>query len=123
MGNLVAPKSADPTGTWTRCTQDLGSCSSEQLGVLEEFRIRMVRALEVADSATIAQSVGDWYNARNVNDFVLVDGPYPSNPTCSGRTTHSEETHFAEHLVQCTWFLPNKLERKLLESGRQDQQV
>ncbi|BBN06557.1 hypothetical protein Mp_3g22170 [Marchantia polymorpha subsp. ruderalis] len=131
IGNLVAPKSADPTGTWTRCTQDLGSCSSKQLGVLEEFRIRMVRALEAADSAvrgefviscyahcmatdtarwnghqtflingkTIAQSVGDWYNARNVNDFVLVDGPYPSNPTCSGRTTHSEETDFAEHLV------------------------
>ncbi|BBN07339.1 protein MpCE13.4 [Marchantia polymorpha subsp. ruderalis] len=43
---------------------------------------------------TIAQSVGNWYNARNVNDFVLVDGPYPSIPTCSGRTPHSEETDF-----------------------------
>lgn len=47
---------------------------------------------------TIAQSVGDWYNARDVKDLELVDGPYPSNPTCAGRPTNSEETDFAEHL-------------------------
>lgn len=130
IGNLIAPKSADPAGTWTRCTKDIGSCSSEQLGVLQDFRLSMVRALEAGNSAvrgefviscsahcmatdtarwnghqtflindkTIAQSVGDWYNARDVKDLELVDGPYPSNPTCAGRPTNSEETDFAEHL-------------------------
>ncbi|KAG6558306.1 hypothetical protein Mapa_000056 [Marchantia paleacea] len=130
IANLIAPKSADPAGMWTKCSKDLGSCSSKQLGVLEDFRTSMVKALGDAESGvrgefviscyahcmatdsdrwnghqsflidgkSMAQSVGDWYYARDMKDVVLVDGPYPSNPTCAGRTKNSEETDFAEHL-------------------------
>uniref|UniRef100_A0A2C9VUA8 Pectin acetylesterase n=1 Tax=Manihot esculenta TaxID=3983 RepID=A0A2C9VUA8_MANES len=71
----IAPKSADPQGSWNECKQNHAECSSSQIQIMQDLRNQMLEALN-----TIAQSVGDWYFDRT--DVKAVDCPYPCDNTC-----------------------------------------
>ncbi|CAM6093536.1 unnamed protein product [Calypogeia fissa] len=111
IDNVLVPSSADPNGIWDDCRWDISFCSRAQLKVLNGFRSNLLEKLQPLlqrekdgavidscyvhcqahhdtwngprpkfDNKTLAEVVADWYFDRNSTK--IVDGPYPSNPTC-----------------------------------------
>ncbi|CAM6123171.1 unnamed protein product [Calypogeia fissa] len=111
MDEVLVPPSADPNGIWDDCREYLSSCSRDQLKVLDGLRSSLLEKLQPLlerekhgavidsccvhcqahhdtwngprpkfDNKTLAQVFADWYFDRNSTQ--IVDGPYPSNPTC-----------------------------------------
>ncbi|KAL8195903.1 hypothetical protein R6Q57_025393 [Mikania cordata] len=44
--NALAPGVVDPHGTWHNCKVDIEQCSSDQIAVIQEFRLEFLRALD-----------------------------------------------------------------------------
>ncbi|XP_054823985.1 pectin acetylesterase 8-like [Prosopis cineraria] len=45
--NILAPGVADPHGRWHSCKLDINNCSSDQLGIMQDFRLDFLKALTV----------------------------------------------------------------------------
>ncbi|KAJ9187965.1 hypothetical protein P3X46_003372 [Hevea brasiliensis] len=48
----IAPKSADPQGSWNKCKQNHAECNSSQIQILQDFRNQMLKALNVFSMST-----------------------------------------------------------------------
>ncbi|XP_022010926.2 pectin acetylesterase 8-like [Helianthus annuus] len=44
--NAVAPGVVDPHGKWHDCKMDIEQCSSDQIEIIQEFRLEFIRALD-----------------------------------------------------------------------------
>ncbi|CAM6126859.1 unnamed protein product [Calypogeia fissa] len=111
LDNTLIPASVNSNGIWDDCREDLSFCSHAQLEVLHGFRSSFLEKLQPllerekdgavidscyvhcqahhdtwngayprVDNKTLAEVFADWYFDRNSTK--IVDGPYPSNPTC-----------------------------------------
>ncbi|KAK7262748.1 hypothetical protein RJT34_30328 [Clitoria ternatea] len=49
--NILAPGEADPHGLWQSCKLDINKCSPDQLSIMQDFRTKFLKALNVEGSS------------------------------------------------------------------------
>ncbi|KAL9690866.1 hypothetical protein QQ045_011278 [Rhodiola kirilowii] len=50
--NILAPGVADPHGVWHNCKLDITQCSTSQLKIMQDYRLRFLSALSVLGNST-----------------------------------------------------------------------
>ncbi|MFS8030222.1 putative pectinacetylesterase/NOTUM [Helianthus anomalus] len=50
--NILATPQADPSGQFTKCKQDINTCSTDQIQKLQDFRSEFLEALLVAQNGS-----------------------------------------------------------------------
>lgn len=51
IDNVLVPPSADPSGKWNFCKTNPASCSNEQLKILQDFRVKLLEAIDPVEGS------------------------------------------------------------------------
>ncbi|KAK1392577.1 Pectin acetylesterase [Heracleum sosnowskyi] len=111
--NILVPVSSDSSGEWFKCRLDIHSCSPSQIGILQDFRNSLLKALNdflqinggvfinscfihcqtlMAETwhGPASPKINNKTIAESVGEWYFgdkivqqVDCPYPCNPTCN----------------------------------------
>ncbi|KAI3804559.1 hypothetical protein L1987_26193 [Smallanthus sonchifolius] len=84
--NALAPGVVDPHGTWHNCKLDIEQCSSDQIVIIQEFRLEFLRALDgfFGTSAPRGMFINSCYahcQTEIQETWFMSDSPMLSNKT------------------------------------------
>ncbi|XP_071737387.1 pectin acetylesterase 8-like [Rutidosis leptorrhynchoides] len=84
--NALAPGVADPHGTWHNCKIDIEKCSSEQIQIMQDFRLEFLSALDgfFGTSSPRGMFINSCYahcQTEMQETWLMTDSPMLSNKT------------------------------------------
>ncbi|XP_020263712.1 pectin acetylesterase 8-like isoform X2 [Asparagus officinalis] len=107
IGNIWIPDTADPNGTWNNCKFDIRHCSSIQLQIFQDFRIKFLNVLSlVGNSSSKGIFINSCYNhcqTENQELWFGADSPVLDNITIAKAVGNWFYDRSSFHKIDCPY--------------------